>query len=615
MASRKNITYTITPSTKPSARADMLSALRKAAACVERGELDPAWQIALDILRGQPRQFDALHLKGVIAASRRRPAEAVELFGIALAVKPNAMAYVNRGSAHNLLQHYAKALEDCEQAIALKPGLAIAHCVRGQALEGMKRFQEALASYGRAVELNPDFVEAWHYRGNVCLSLGNMQNALASYDRVLELQPTRADTHANRGVVLSVLRRHQEALDAYEQAIALQPGHADAYANRGSALSELSRQQDALASFERAVAINSSHVNGRWNLGLCHLLTGNFKAGWTSYASRWKHWTAESVATPELPGPPLAPENFAKPVWDGAKTKATLLVWPEQGIGDQILFASMLPEVQQRVGTIILALDQRLHPLFARSFPKCAITTIDAVRKEGRFDLQIPLGNLGAHFRNTTEDFLQHRKAFLKADRVRSASLHRQIAPAARQRVCGISWHSAHPGMGADKSMPLLALRPLIATTGLKFVDLQYGDTTAERAAFAADAGLEIVHLDSIDNRQDIDGLAALIDACDVVVTISNTTAHIAGALGKEVWLMLPHNTGRLWYWQADRDDTLWYPNVHVVRQHAAGDWCSVIEHVSATLAPVPRAKARNKPSVARKRKAVTRRGTRRTTH
>jgi tetratricopeptide (TPR) repeat protein len=604
MAPKRKVTFTITPGTKPSARANTLSALRKAAACLERGELEPAWQIGHDILRAQPQHFDALHLLGVIAARQQRPAEAIELISRALVLKPDAAAYANRGAARHALKHHAKALADCDHAIALKPDLAIAHCIRGHALKGLQRPEEAFAAYDRAVELDPGQTEAWYHRGNASLGLGKMHNALASYDRVLELQPAHANAHANRGVALSALRRHREALDAYDQAIALQPGHADAYGNRGNALSELGRQQDALASFERAVAINPKHVDGRWNQSLCHLLAGNFKAGWAAYDSRWQKWAAEFVATPDSPDHLLTPENFGKPVWDGTAGKTTILVWPEQGIGDQILFASMLPDLQSRVGSVMLALDERLHPLFARSFPRCTVTTLDAARKEGRFDAQIPLGNLGRHFRNTGKEFLQHRKAYLKADRTRSASLRKQIAPAGR-RICGIAWHSTHAKVGADKSMRLADLRPLLEMPGLRCVDLQYGDTAAERAAFSRKNGIDLVHLDAVDNLRDIDGVAALIDACDVIVTISNTTAHIAGALGKEVWLMLPHNTGRFWYWQTGRDDTLWYPNVHVVRQPVAGDWGTVVERVCATLttAPAPRTtlSSQNKPAPAKK--------------
>jgi hypothetical protein len=158
--------------------------------------------------------------------------------------------------------------------------------------------------------------------------------------------------------------------------------------------------------------------------------------------------------------------------------------------------------------------------------------------------------------------------------------------------------------------MALATLRPLLETPGFRFVDLQYGDTSAERAALKQKTGIDIVHLDDIDLTKDIEGLAALIDACDVIVTISNTTAHIAGALGKEVWLMLPLNAARFWYWQADREDSLWYPHMHIVRQHSAGEWGGVIAQVgkALTAAPavaMPAAKTPAKKAPAAKKKAA----------
>jgi tetratricopeptide (TPR) repeat protein len=605
MAAKRKITFTITPSAKSSARANTISALRKAATLVERGELEPARHIADKIIQAQPQHFDTLHLLGIIAAREKRPAEAIELLGRALALKRDAAAYANRGTARNTLGHYAKALADCDQAIALDSGLVAAHHARGHALKGLRRVDEAFASFDRAVALDPEFAEAWHQRGNTCLRLKRLHNAIASYDRALELRPGNAATHSDRGVALRALRRHEDALASYDRALALQPGLASAHGNRGIALSELGRHHEAIASFERAIAIKPDYIEARANEGLCRLLTGDFARGWPAYEWRWRQRAVEFVPAPGSDKVLLTPENFGKPAWDGATTKAALLVWPEQGIGDQILFASMLSDVQQRAGKVILALEQRLHPLFARSFPECTVTTLEAARAADAFDCQIPLGSLGQYCRNSTDEFLRPRKAFLKADPVRRAALRKSISGPDR-KICGISWHSRHAEHGADKSMTLAGLRPVFDIADFRFVDLQYGDTAAEREALLKDGGIELLHLDAIDNLQDLDGLAALIDACDVIVTISNTTAHIAGALGKEVWLMLPHSTGRFWYWQAGRDDTLWYPNVHVVRQDTAGDWHTVIERVRAALTTgaAPQSAARRKTPARKKQSA-----------
>lgn len=536
MASNRIITFAVTRNPKVTTPANTLTALRKAAAHLQRGEFEVARQIALDVVREQPHHFDALHMLGVIAGHLQQPAEAVTLIGKALALKPDGQAYSNRAAARLLLQHHAKALADCDQAIALKPDLAVAHCQRGHALAALKRHEEAFASYDRAVSLNPGYAEAWHHRGHASLNLGRLHNAIASYDCALSINPDNPGSRGNRG--------------------------------------------------------------------LCHLLTGDFQRGWADFGARWNAKPKGATPTANPDTVLWTPQNFGKPVWDGRPTAGTLLIWPEQGIGDQILFASLLPQLRPLAGHIILALEERLHALYARSFPWCEITTLKAAREAGRYDLQIPVGDLCALFRHSVTDFLQHRKAYLKADAARRAQLRRAIAPTGGERICGISWLSVHPEFGEDKSIPLAQLRSILETPGWRFVDLQYGDTTAERAALKSAAGIDIVHIDGLDMVKDIDGLAALIDACDTVVTISNTNAHIAGALGKDVQLMLPFNAARFWYWQTEREDTLWYPQVHVVRQSSAGDWAPVIAAVCDSLTP---ARPRPEPAPAPvKRKKTT---------
>jgi tetratricopeptide (TPR) repeat protein len=599
MPAGKKITFTIRRSGRI-AETGAGDRLREALACLQRGELAEARRIAQAILEVQPRNFDALHLLGLVAIQYRQPAQAIGCFSKALAVRSDAHALANRASAHNLLRQYPAALADSDAALRLQPVSTAALCARGHALNGLRRQKEALACFTEATTLDAACIEAWQQRGNTLLKLGEPVQALDCYSHVLAIEPAHGDALTNRGVALSALRRHAEALDSYEQAIALRPGNAGAYANRGIALSELGRHREALASFERAIAIRPDYVEAHANEGVCRLLTGNFERGWPAYEWRWPQRAAEFVPAPGSAKALLTPQNFGKPLWDGAKTPGRVLVWPEQGIGDQILFASMLADAQQRA-RLVLALEPRLHPLFRRSFPKCELAVLADARKAGDFEAQIPLGGLGALFRRSAEDFPGPPKAYLKADARRSAALRRSFGLAPRERLCGISWASRQARHGQDKSMALADLLPLFALPGLRFVDLQYGDTAAERSAFNRLAGIDIAHVDAIDNRDDIDGLAALINACDVIVTISNTTAHIAGALGKDVLLMLPASTGRFWYWQAERDDTLWYPKVRVFRQDTAGDWRKTVGAVCAALAapaapiPSPRRKAARK--------------------
>ncbi len=520
MASKRVVTFTISRNPKVTTKANTQTALRKAAGHLQRGELAAAQQVAQEVVRNEPQNFDALHMLGVIAGRNQQQAEAIALIGKALALRPDAQAYCNRAAARLVLQHHAKALADCDQAITLNPELATAHCLRGHALAALKRDQEAFAAYDRAVALNPEYAEAWHHRGHTGLNLGLLQNAIASYDHALSINPDNPGSLGNRS--------------------------------------------------------------------LCYLLTGDFERGWAHFGARWSAKPKGSTLTPGPDAVLFTPDNFGKPVWDGKPTAKTLLIWPEQGIGDQILFASILPQVRPLAGKVILALEERLHALYARSFPWCEITTLKAAREAGQYDLQIPVGDLGRLFRHSVTDFLQNRNVFLKADTARSARMRQTIAPAAGERICGISWLSVHPEFGTDKSIPLAELRPLLETPGWRFVDLQYGDTAAERAALKAATGIDIAHIDNLDMIGDIDGLAALIDACDTVVTISNSNAHIAGALGKDVRLMLPLNAARFWYWQAEREDSLWYPHMQMLRQQSAAGWGAVIDQVRESLAAAP---------------------------
>jgi len=526
MASKRVITFTISRNPEVTTKANTQMALRKAAGHLQRGELEAAQLVALNVVQAEPQNFDALHMLGVIAGRNQQQAEAIALISKALALKPDAQAYCNRAAARLVLQHHAKTLADCDQAIALNPGLATAHCLRGHALAALKRNQETFAAYDRAVTLNPEYAEAWHHRGHACLNLGLIQNAIASYDRALLINPDNPGSLGNRS--------------------------------------------------------------------LCYLLTGDFERGWAHFGERWSVKPKGSTLTPGPDAVLFTPDDFRKPVWDGKPTEKTLLIWPEQGIGDQILFASLLPQLRPLAGKVILALEERLHALYARSFPWCEITTLKAAREAGQYDLQIPVGDLGRLFRHSVADFLQHRNAFLKADVARNARMRQAIAAAAGERICGISWRSVHPEFGKDKSIPLAELRPLLETPGWRFVDLQYGDTAAERAMLKSETGIDIAHIDDLDMVRDIDGLAALIGACDTIVTISNTNAHIAGALGKDVQLMLPLNAARFWYWQAERKDSLWYPQMQMLRQQSSGGWQPVIKQVCAAL---PAAKSSTKSS------------------
>ena len=498
---------------------------------------------------------------------------ALNVFERALTLAPaHVGTLVNKSNALNKLKRHAEALACADTALGIAPDATEAFNNRGNALRGLGRVEEALASYERALALRPDYVDGLNNRGNALRELKRPEEALACFERAAVLDPGHAGAQTNRGHAQQDLMRHDDALASYGQALALQADHVEALFGRGNALRDLGRRDDALASYGRALALKPDYADVHLNDGLCRLQCGEFAAGWRQYEWRWR---VEQLG--------LTKPAFARPAWDGSRLDGTLLAWGEQGLGDQILHLSMLRELAACAKKLIVAVEPRLVSLVQRSFPEVEVIGLPEAPARADVDRQVPLGSIGGYLRKRWEDFPAEPLAYLRADPDRSRSLRGQLA-APRDLVCGISWFSTNPGVGTRKSIRLRDLRDLLRVRGLRFVDLQYGDTNDERAALERDTGIEITHIAGLDTLNDIDGVAALIDACDMVITVSNTIAHLAGALGKRVFVMLPHTQGRFWYWHENRDDSPWYPGAHLFRQPAPGDWGSVIERVAREL-------------------------------
>jgi hypothetical protein len=276
------------------------------------------------------------------------------------------------------------------------------------------------------------------------------------------------------------------------------------------------------------------------------------------------------------------------PDWDGKPKGKPILVIPEQGLGDQIFFAGMLADLQAIAPGSTVCLEPRLLPLFERSFEKLNFSSpydIDTEQciKDGSFSAQIHIGSLGKYFRADAAGLSRVNTPYLKADPIKTSRLRSRIAKPGRI-VCGISWRSKNADIGADKSLSLETLAPVLTAAGVDFVDLQYGDTAEERYRLKQDHGVHVQHLDDVDNTNDLDSLAALISACDIVITISNVTAHIAAAIGKPTLVMLPNSPSLFWYWHRERSDSPWYPTAILIRQQFPNNWSEVRKSAEVAL-------------------------------
>jgi tetratricopeptide (TPR) repeat protein len=525
-------------------------------------------------LAAEPKFPEALLSRGNALVELGRHEEALASYNRALALQPNyAEALYCKGYALQAMGRAQDALASYDLALRIRPNFVEALTNRGKVLAQLDRPREALASVERALAITPNYAEALNNRGNALTALGRPAEALVSYEKALSFKPEFADAYYNRGEALSKLNRHEDALASYDESLAIKPDNAAALLNRGNALQFLDRDQEALASFERAIALSPDNAEAHWNVAATRLAASDFAGGWKEY--EWRRQVTQ-FAKPA--------RTFSQPAWNGARVEGTLLVWGEQGLGDEILYASMIPDVAKHAGDVVVQVAPRLVPLFARSFPQVRVIGHGEDFPEDKIQAQVSLASLGPMLRPSLDAFPRRQSGYLIADPERTAALRRRLSPKG-EVVVGLSWISTNPLVGHYKTAQLGDLEPLLRLPGTRHIDLQYGDTSAERAALKQKTGLAVERLDEVDNTNDLDALAALIAACDLVVTVSNTTAHLAGALGKPTWVFAPQGHGKFWYWFKDRPDSPWYPQVRIKRQQRGGQaWGEVIASAAGEI-------------------------------
>lgn len=610
-------------------------------ALMQTGRMEEAAEAIRKGLRANPSQPDAHYNLAAVLQALRRAEEAIPHLREVIALRPgDAQAHNNLGVALKSAERSEDAMGAYSEAIRLKPDYAEAHVNLATLLFSLKRYGESISHAQKAISLNPGLAEAHLAFGNSLQAENRIDEALGAFDRVIALQPNRPEAYANAGVALAGGGYYKRAIPLLERAIALQPDtfalyfqlasclyltarheEAHAVAERGFArtpahlsvddeiavgsfLQEANRHEEAGAHFQKAIEQDPNSAGGHlgygraleiagrhkealyhfdraieltpdndmllWNKAIVCLSLENFSEGWKLFEKRF----SERVLF-------ATPRNHAAPRWNGGKLSGALAVWGEQGLGDQIIYASMLSDVSKDVASLILEVEPRLIPLFVRSFPKASVRALSDDPAGSQADAHVPFGGLGEFYRRQKSDFPQ--RAYLSADSARTDALRRRLSAAGKVSV-GVSWRSANQRFGIHKTARLQDLHQIFSRPDIQLIDLQYGDTSAERDNVRQEYGVEVLHIDEVDNTKDIDGLAALISACDAVLTVSNTTAHIAGALGKPVWILVPHAQGRLWYWFHERSDSLWYPGARIVRQQPGQSWADLVASITPEI-------------------------------
>ena len=438
------------------------------------------------------------------------------------------------------------------------------------------RTEEAAACFRRALAARPGFDAAEGNLGNALAALGRWDEAARHHEAVVARQPGSAAAHANLGRT----RQGQGDLDAAAASLAtaqrLEPARAETLADLGALAEARGRTDEAMDHFRSALASDPRNARAAHALSIAYLKRFEFTPAWELAESRF------DTTPPVTPRRPLPQPEFTAADWG----RGRLALWREQGVGDQLLFSTLLPDVEARGQDFVAEVDRRLLPAFARAHPSWRMVSVEESGAFEGCDRQLALGSVPRLLRPDIGSFAAQPRALLAADAARAAGYRAELGEA--KRWIGISWRSFQPQrrgkVGAEKSADLAAFRVLADAAGAGLVDLQYGDTAEERARFASEGG-ELRRLAGLDLFEDLDGVMAAIQACEAVVTTSNVTAHLAGALGKRTLLVYPAGASPFHYWIPGKTGrSLWYPSVEIVAAPGLDTWEKVMARAAEML-------------------------------
>ena len=576
-----------------------------AAALCALGRRDEAIASYREALLHEPDNLNAHNQLGILLGECGNVAGEEAHYRLVLRHAPGldlgaARAHVDaRFNLANLLvrrKHFDDAISEFRQMLRHKPDFAEAHCNLGAVLFGLSAFEECERCYREALRLNPTFAEAYSNLGGLLVKLGRLDEAEVNLREACKLKPNFPEALSNLGDLLRIRGRPDEAEVYCREALRLKPDYVPAQLILGNALREsgrfheaescyrvaldrnptwpaalnnlgtllldLGQADEAIQTFRTAVLQKPDYPEAHTNLGISLLLAGQFDEGWREYEWRWK----QKHKKRHLRG-------FSQPLWDGGDIgDRVLLLHAEQGVGDTLQFCRFVPAIAAG-RRVVVEVQRPLVPLLA------GLPGFESMVAHGDplppFDLHCPLLSL-PRVLGTTLETIPQQASYLRADSQRAAAWRQRVRQLDGLRV-GLVW-AGNQTMSGDRrrSIPLERFSELADLPGVSFVSLQKGPAASQSPppGLSLHEWTEYLH--------DFGETAALIEALDLVISVDTAVVHLAGALGRPVWLL--NRFDRCWRWLLNRDDSPWYPTLRQFRQPQPGDWCSVLRNVRAEL-------------------------------
>ena len=570
------------------------------------------------LLKKEPNNYIIYNILGATYSSLQNFKKSITYYKKALKINPNfSHGYNNLGVSYQHINDIDSAMQSYEKSAKLNPKYPGPLYNIANVFFEKKKAERAIEYYQKTIELSPDFLDAYNNMGNCYLSLGRFDESIDCFNKILKINKAYYKAYNNLGQVLNLLGKYQEAEEVLLKGIDVCPKFLEFYVTLGhSYISNydllkcikiykkgfkrdnnnpvilnnighyyMTRKKYKIAEkyFKKAKLIKKDYNDVTRNLALCQLATKNFKEGWKNYSLRFE---CDDVLTPQYL-PKCKKYNLKD-------TFKRVYIWTEQGLGDEIFFSRFLNNLNTDKTEFFFRPQIKLIPLFRNCFPNLNIldSKVDPGGfsakndlNEFNFDGHIAIGSLAELFAKDEKKVRASSKKFLNLSNPVKLTIEDQIPE--KNLVCGISWFTKTLSSKVSLKMyktflstTLNDLRKILKIKNISFIDLQYGNTAIEKHNFFKNNGVKIIKDENIDNFNDFVGLSSLIERCDFVISVSNSIAHLSSALGKKTYLMLPGGKGKMWYWDADENKSLWYEKMKIFIQKEPGCWKYVIDEI-----------------------------------
>jgi tetratricopeptide (TPR) repeat protein len=529
------------------------------------GNYDSAIKYFKEVLRFNPANADAYYNMGISFKQKGQIDEAITCYQKAIELNPDiADVYNNMGLAFQEKGELDEAITFYQKALQINPSYAYAYYNLGNTLKEKGKLDEAITCYKTAIQLNPSIPDAYNSTGVAFQEKGQLDEAITFYQKALQLNADYSDAYYNLGNAFKDKEQPDGAIACYRRALQINPHHIDAYNNLGIVFQDKGQLEDAITCSQKALQLNPHDADAHWNMSLALLSSGNLKEGWKEY--EWRSKVKD-----------FCQRTFPQPLWDGTDIAGrTILIYAEQGLGDTIQFIRYVPFVAQRGAKVIFECQKDLKSLAQN------VEGVQRVIAYGEqlpeFDVQCPLLSLPLVF-DTTLESIPAKIPYIGVGSVLIQEWRERINHDNSKFKIGLVW----AGGQRDKrercrSFSLDAFLPFVQLGDVTFYSLQKGE--AAKQTKNPPEGMKII--DYTGEIHDFSDTTAFIANLDLVISVDTAVAHLAGALGRPVWTLLPFSPD--WRWLLNREGSLWYPTMRLFRQPSSGDWESVINCVKKEL-------------------------------